>query len=126
MDKKTKTKNFLEYLNTAGIAAFCALTLVQTVFACIWLAKNIFASKNGKEFYFHYKETGSFVFMAAVVFILTMTIVKKVVASKAKFYCYGVVVLYIMTLPTVLSVNFNATLFAVCISILLLLVFFGL
>ena len=101
MDKKTKTKNFLEYLNIAGIAAFCALTLVQTVFALSWLAKNIFAPKNGKEFYFHYKETGSFVLMAAVVFILTMTIVKKVAGSKAKFYCYGTVVLYVMTLPTV-------------------------
>ena len=126
MDKKTKTKNFLEYLNTAGIAAFCALTLVQTVFALSWLAKNIFAPKNGKEFYFHYKETGSFVLMAAVVFILTMTIVKKVAGSKTKFFCYGTVVLYVMTLPTVLSVNFNATLYAICVSLLMLLVFFAL
>ena len=110
MDKKTKTKNFLEYLNTAGIAAFSALTLVQTVLAVSWLVKNIFAPKNGKEFYFHYKETGSLVFMAAVVFILTMTIVKKVAGSKTKFFCYGTVVLYVMTLPPVLSVNFNATL----------------
>lgn len=126
MDKKTKTKNFLEYLNTAGIAAFCALTLVQTVLAVSWLVKNIFAPKNGKEFYFHYKETGSLVFMAAVVFILTMTIVKKVAGSKTKFFCYGTVVLYVMTLPTVLSVNFNATLYAICVSILMLLVFFAL
>jgi len=126
MENKTKNKNFLEYLNTAGIAAFSALTLVQTVFACIWLVKNIAAAKGGREFYFHYKETGSFLLMAAVVFILTMTIVKKVAGSKAKFYCYGTIVLYIMTLPTVLSVNFNATLFAICISLLLLLVFFGL
>ena len=126
MESKTKIKNFLEYLNTAGIAAFSALTLVQTVFAVIWLANNIFASKNGKEFYFHYKETGSFLLMAAVIFILTMTIVKKVVGSRMKFYCYGTVVLYVMTLPTVLSVNFNATLFAICISLLMLLVFFAL
>ena len=110
MKTKTKNKNFLEYLNTVGIAAFSALTIIQTVFACIWLARNIAAPKNGREFYFHYKETGSFVLMAAVVFILTMTIVKKVAGSKAKFYCYGVIVLYVMTLPTVLSVNFNATL----------------
>ena len=47
MEKKIKIKNFLEYLNTAGIAAFSALTLVQTVFAVSWLAKNIFAPKNG-------------------------------------------------------------------------------
>ena len=126
MEKKIKIKNFLEYLNTAGIAAFSALTLVQTVFAVSWLAKNIFAPKNGKEFYFHYKETGSFVLMAAVVFILTMTIVKKVVGSKAKFFCYGTIVLYVMTLPTVLSVNFNATLYAICISLLMLLIFFAL
>ena len=126
MESKTNNKNFLDYLNTVGIAAFSALTLVQTVLAVSWLVKNIFAPKNGKEFYFHYKETGSLVFMAAVVFILTMTIVKKVVGSKMKFYCYGTVVLYVMTLPTVLSVNFNATLYAICVSILMLLVFFGL
>ena len=126
MESKTNNKNFLDYLNTVGIAAFSALTLVQSVLAVSWLVKNIFAPKNGKEFYFHYKETGSLVFMAAVVFILTMTIVKKVVGSKMKFYCYGTVVLYVMTLPTVLSVNFNATLYAICVSILMLLVFFGL
>ena len=126
MESKTNNKNFLDYLNTVGIAAFSALTLVQTVLAVSWLVKNIFAPKNGKEFYFHYKETGSLVFMAAVVFILTMTIVKKVAGSKTKFFCYGTVVLYVMTLPTVLSVNFNATLYAICVSILMLLVFFGL
>ena len=64
--------------------------------------------------------------MAAVVFILTMTIVKKVAGSKTKFFCYGTVVLYVMTLPTVLSVNFNATLYAICVSLLMLLVFFAL
>ena len=126
MELKGNNKKIFEYINIAGIAAFYAFTLIQTVFAVIWLAQNVAAGENGKKIVFHYKETGSYVVMAAVVFLLLYTLVKKVIRSRAKFYVYAPVALYIMTLPTVLSVCFNSTLFAGCISVAMLLLYFSL
>ncbi|MCR4649942.1 MAG: hypothetical protein K5776_12785 [Lachnospiraceae bacterium] len=124
--KKENNGSFLQYLNIAGAACLTGLTAVQTVLAILWLSKNMFAGENGKSVVFHYKETGSFVLMGAVFFFLLQNIVKKVIGAEVKFWHYATVALYVMTLPVVLSINFNATLYAVCISFLLLHVLFSL
>ncbi len=124
--KKENSKPFLQYLNIAGAACFTGLTAIQTVLAVIWLSKNIFAGENGKSVVFHYKEIGSFVFMGVVMFFLVQNIVKKVIGCEVRFFQYLSVMIYVMTLPVVLSINFNATLYAVCLSLLLLLVLFSL
>ena len=125
-ENTTKPYSVFDIVNSIGMAAFFALTIVQSVMGIWWIAVNTFAGENGKSTVFHYKEIGSFVLMCAVVYFLIENVVKKVMGSKAKPYCYAAVTAYIMSLPMVISVNYNATLYAVCTSLLLLLVLFSL
>ena len=115
-----------EYLNIIGTAFFTAATLIQSVMAVIWIANNLFAGENGKTAVFHYKELGIFIAMAATVFLLLRTIALNVLEGKVKFIHYALVTAYIMSIPTVLAVVFNSTLFALCITLFSLLLFFSL
>lgn len=124
-ENKGRTK-IIEYLNIIGTAFFAAVTLVQSVMAVIWIANNLFAGENGKTMVFHYKELGIFVAMTATVFLLLRTIVLNVLECKVKFIYYAFVTAYIMSIPTVLGVVFNSSLFAVCITLFSLLLFFSL
>ena len=115
-----------EYLNIIGTAFFTAVTLIQSVMAVIWIANNLFTGENGKTAVFHYKELGIFIAMAATVFWLLRTIALNVLEGKVKFIHYALVTAYIMSIPTVLAVVFNSTLFALCITLFSLLLFFSL
>ena len=125
MDKK-KTKPFIEYTNIIGTGAFVALTLVQSVFAIIWLSLNTFAGEEGSKTLFRYKGLGSLVIMALVLFLLAHTMIKNVMGCNIKAIYYIVFVVYMISLPITISVNFDATLFAVCLSLLFLLLTFAL
>ena len=115
-----------EYLNIIGTAFFTAVTLIQSVMAVIWIANNLFAGENGKTTVFHYKELGIFAAMAATVFLLLRTIAINVLEGKAKFIHIAIVTAYIMSIPTVLGVVFNSTLFALCITLFSLILLFSL
>lgn len=124
MKSQEKIKSVKEYIDTIGISAFTALCLVQTVLAVYWLVNNLVVVENGAKTVFRYKELISVIFMFATALFLLMTIVKKVIGSKVKIYCIIPIALYIVTLPTVMSVHFDSTLFAICVSLLLLLLTF--
>ncbi|MCR5848678.1 MAG: hypothetical protein K6G75_11255 [Lachnospiraceae bacterium] len=124
MENKKRSGSIVEYLNIAGTAAAVSFTLVQTVYAIMWFVSDAFAFGGKGGFSFHWKEAGSYIFMAAVIFFLTDTVVRKVTDIKVKPFYYIVFVVYTLTIPTVVSVNFNATLQAVCVSLLLLLLSF--
>lgn len=124
-ENKGKIK-ITEYLNPVGTALFSAVTLVQCVICIIWIANNLFAGENGKVTVFHYKELGVFIAMGAAVFLLLRTIVKNVMESDAKAIHYVLLTAYIMSIPTVVSAVFNSVLFAICITLFSLILFFSL
>ncbi len=119
MDKKEKTKSIIKYLNIVGMAAFTAVTAVQTVLGIIWISKNLFVSEGAKTSVFRYKGLGTEVIMFAACVLLLYTVIKDVLGQKKPLACCIIVALYITTLPIVLSVNFDVTLFGVCIALLL-------
>ena len=120
---KENYKKITKYPNFIGCAAFSGLTLLQTVLCVIWISGNLTEiSEVGGNETFRYKALISFALMTASVFLTVMTLIVKVRKREMKMWPYATVItLYIMTLPTVVSVNFDATLFAVCFSLEMLL-----
>ena len=110
MESKEKIKSVKEYVNTAGLGAFTALCIVQTILCIRWLVSN-----------FEIKKFLCLVLLFLTVSFLLITIINKVIGSEAKIYCILPVALYAATLPTTVSVHFDATLFGICTSLLLLL-----
>lgn len=108
-----KYKKITEYPNLAGVAAFTALTAVQTVLFVMWVIYN-----------FSLKGFGCMLLMGASIFFLLKIIVEKVIKRKHVIPGILVISIYIITLPTVASVNFNAPATSLCVTFLLLLVTF--
>lgn len=112
--KKDRYNIITKYPNLIGAAAFLALTAVQSVMFVMWLWFN-----------FSIKGIGCSLLMGVSIFFLLKTIVDRVVKRKEKITPNLVALtVYIITLPNVVNVNFNASIIGLCATLIVLLVIF--
>lgn len=117
-EKRTKYDLITKYPNIIGSAILTALSVVQLGMFVLWLSKNLVTNDEG----FAFKGTIALVLCATTVFMLTKIIVEKVVKNTKLTWPYiTVLTVYIMTLPTAVSVCFNAVLYAVCFTLTMIL-----
>lgn len=117
-----KFKSIMKYPNMVGMAAFTAVTIVQTALFIAWLTKNLVVinSISGK-YQFQYKGLGSMILMGVSLFWLLNVLVKKVVGKEMKTNPAIIIsTAYVLTIPTIVSINFNTPIYGVCLSLLML------
>lgn len=123
-DKESKSEqvNIFKFINILGISAFAALTLVQSLLSVIWLYGRVFSTTEEKKLVFDYKGLVAFLLLGVTFFFLIKIITEKVIGNKVKPWYFIAITAYILSIPQVESLIFDATLFAVCFVFELLLI----
>lgn len=117
-----KFKSIIKYPNLVGMAIFTAITIIQSGLFIGWLSKNLVVySEVAGKYQLQYKGLGSMLLMAGVLFWLLDILVKKVVGKEVNVLP-GLIVttVYIMTIPTLVSLHFSTPIYGICLTLLML------